>query len=107
MPFIFQLLHAKNVHANVRKMIMEMVEHLLGMRGVGDEGQPEGEETEMETDEEVPPIEAGESVLDDIDKGKKKKNLPAFCSFELFLDFITGKTRGKLRKSNNLQLFSS
>ena len=57
LPFIFQLLHAKNVHGNVRIMIMEMVENLLGVKEANDE------ETEMETDEELLPIEAGESVL--------------------------------------------
>ena len=45
-------------------MIMEMVENLLGVKEVDDE------ETEMETDEQLPPIEAGESVVS-CDKGKK------------------------------------
>ena len=62
LPFIFQLLHAKNVHLNVRTMIMEMIERLLGVK-------EEDDEVKMETDEELPPIEVGESVPSS-DKGK-------------------------------------
>ena len=63
LPFIFQLLHAKNVHLNVRTMIMEMIERLLGVR------EEDDEVVKMETDEELPPIEVGESVLSS-DNGK-------------------------------------
>ena len=43
-------------------MIMEMIERLLGVK-------EEDDEVKMETDEELPPIEVGESVLSS-DKGK-------------------------------------
>ena len=41
---------------------MEMIERLLGVK-------EEDDEVKMETDEELPPIEVGESVLSS-DKGK-------------------------------------
>ena len=59
LPYIFQLLHARNVHANVASMIMDVVENLLG------EKQPDEEECEMEIDTQVPPINVGKSVLND------------------------------------------
>ena len=43
-------------------MIMEMIERLLGVK-------EEDDEVKMETDEELPPIEVGESVLSS-DNGK-------------------------------------
>ncbi len=60
LPYVFKLLHAPGVHANVTTLIMELVARLLG-ETVGEED--EGDEP-METDADTPSLNVGLSVVD-------------------------------------------